>query len=322
MWTCDELKKSAWKNLSPNYWWAVLLVFLYTAIVSTASSIVSGITSISSPIISIIFSSSSVRIDSNTSFYEAMRILGPALIASLVITSVACVFAYAVAIFVSNPLYCGVYQWFITEREQKRMHSITDLFVCFRKGVYKHLVSGMAWRVLWTSLWSLVAIIPLLIPTAISILFGLYADNYADRVSANFGITNSAAWAVIIISLVFLYTVAALISIMITLNRYYSYFYVPFILLDDPDIGCRKALKRSLLMSKGQKAKMFVLDLSFIGWWLLVFLSCGFFAVALQPYLFATYTELYFFRKNEMDAGSVGNASQESVAKESIESNL
>src|SRR5665647_1118399 len=86
---------------------------------------------------------------------------------------------------------------------------------------------------------------------------------------------------------------------MINLNRYYSYFYVPYILLDNTDIDYRDTLRLSKKMSQGQKGHMFVLDLSFIGWWLLVSLTCGFLAIALYPYLYATYTELYFARKEE-----------------------
>jgi len=91
---------------------------------------------------------------------------------------------------------------------------------------------------------------------------------------------------------------------MISLNRYYAYFFTPYILIDDTEIGFREALLKSRKMSNGQKGRMFILDLSFIGWWMLVFLTCGFTAVALYPYLYATYTELYFCRKEEYAADS------------------
>lgn len=84
-------------------------------------------------------------------------------------------------------------------------------------------------------------------------------------------------------------------------------------MIDDPTIGFREALRKSRQMSRGQKGRMFILDLSFIGWWMLVFLTCGFTAVALYPYLYATYTELYFFRKEEYAAESATRVSYQST---------
>ncbi|MBO4901953.1 MAG: DUF975 family protein [Lachnospiraceae bacterium] len=56
---------------------------------------------------------------------------------------------------------------------------------------------------------------------------------------------------------------------------HYSYRMVPFVLSEDPSVSCIDALKRSRMMMKGQKWKAFVFDLSFIGWYLLTFITCG-----------------------------------------------
>ena len=299
MWTCSDLKKNAWKVLSPNYWWGLLLVFLYTIIVSTASSVVSGITGIFSSVFSMMITSASAAVKSNASVSDIVRVFMPIVGTMMVISFISSLAAYAIVIFLANPLACGRTKWFITEREQKGMHSVEALFYSFRKDKYRHLVSGMAWKLLWTYLWSLVSIIPILFPTVISILFAMKADAYVAQMSLYFRFSTTAVWIVTIIILVVLFLISVLISIMINLNRYYAYFYVPYILLDEPDIGCRDALKKSLRMTDGQKGRIFILDLSFIGWWCLVSLTCGFLAIALYPYLYATYTELYFYRKEE-----------------------
>ena len=299
MWTCSELKKNAWNNLSPNYWWALLLVFLDVAIVSTISSVISGISGAFSSVFSTILTSLTMTADSHSSFYEVMAAILPIIIGLSALLLFAILLSYAVAIFVSNPLSAGTVKWFIIQREQKTMHSIEALFSSFRKGVYKHIVSGMAWKLLWTALWGLVSVIPLLIPTALAVLFGMNAD-YAGQVSANFGISNNAALFIIVLVFILMFITAYGICIMINLNRYYSYLYVVYILIDEPDIGYREAIRKSRRMSRGQKGKMFILDLSFIGWWLLVFLTCGLLVIALYPYLFATYAELYFTRKEEL----------------------
>ena len=304
MWTCSELKRNAWKNLSPNYWWALLLVFLDLAIVSAVSSVISGITGAFSSVFSTILTSMSLTTDSHATFYEIMTAILPVIIGLSVVTLISVLFSFAVVIFAANPLSAGVLKWFMMEREQGIMHSIEALFSSFRKGVYKHITSGMAWKLLWTTLWGLVSIIPILIPTALAILFGANAE-YAAKMSMNFGIANNAAQFIIVLVLILLFLIAAVISAMINLNRSYSYLYVVFILLDEPDIGYREALQKSRQMSRGQKGRMFVLDLSFIGWWLIVFMTCGFLAVALYPYIFAAHTELYMTRKEELASAAV-----------------
>lgn len=72
-----------------------------------------------------------------------------------------------------------------------------------------------------------------------------------------------------------------------------AYSMVPFILADNPDIGYKRAIKLSIAMTNGQKADMFVLYLSFIGWFLLGALACGIGTVFVYPYFYATLAELY-----------------------------
>ena len=85
----------------------------------------------------------------------------------------------------------------------------------------------------------------------------------------------------------------------------YSYKMIPFILADNPNIGARRALKLSNAMTKGHKMDMFVLDLSFIGWYLLGWLACCIGIIAVVPYHHATMAELYdVLKKEAVDKGS------------------
>ena len=62
-------------------------------------------------------------------------------------------------------------------------------------------------------------------------------------------------------------------------------------------------------MAADKKSKICILDISFIGWWILVALTCGLLAFVLRQYLYATYTELYFSRKDELDRDTIKNES-------------
>jgi len=73
----------------------------------------------------------------------------------------------------------------------------------------------------------------------------------------------------------------------------YAYSMVPYILAENPNLNPRRALEISEAMTQGEKMNIFVLDLSFIGWNLLGALCCGVGVLFVNPYVEATYTELY-----------------------------
>lgn len=73
----------------------------------------------------------------------------------------------------------------------------------------------------------------------------------------------------------------------------YEYFLVPYILHDNPSIHYKDALQISKDMMYGNKWRLFVLELSFIGWEILALLCCGMGFIFLSPYMEATFAEFY-----------------------------
>lgn len=76
--------------------------------------------------------------------------------------------------------------------------------------------------------------------------------------------------------------------------KLYAYRMVPYILADNPHIGRNRAIDLSKQMTMGEKFDIFVLDLSFLGWYLLGLLAFGIGVLFVQPYYDATNAELYF----------------------------
>jgi len=74
---------------------------------------------------------------------------------------------------------------------------------------------------------------------------------------------------------------------------------VPYILADNPNIGVMKAITLSNEMTNGHKFDMFVLDLSFIGWYFLGALALGIGVLFVMPYENATNAELYLVLRKE-----------------------
>lgn len=82
-------------------------------------------------------------------------------------------------------------------------------------------------------------------------------------------LVNSVPLVVIAAVVLYIAVVVVLVSIVL------RYAMASFALVDDPDAGVMEAIRRSVRMMRGYKGKLFVLDLSFIGWDLLVALIAG-----------------------------------------------
>lgn len=95
---------------------------------------------------------------------------------------------------------------------------------------------------------------------------------------------------------IFLWTLLLIIPGII---KGYSYRLVPYILADNPEIGYNRAIELSNQMTKGEKWQIFVLDLSFIGWYLLGMIVCGVGVLFVHPYQRATNAELYLILRDK-----------------------
>ena len=73
----------------------------------------------------------------------------------------------------------------------------------------------------------------------------------------------------------------------------YCYTLVPYLLAENPYMSATRAMELSKQMMDGEKWNTFVLQLSFIGWYLLCSITFGIGFIFLEPYVQATFAELY-----------------------------
>lgn len=73
----------------------------------------------------------------------------------------------------------------------------------------------------------------------------------------------------------------------------YSYYMVPYILAENPDMKASDALQMSKDMMNGHKLNTWVLEVSFFGWWIVGAMACGVGTFLVIPYYDATIAELY-----------------------------
>lgn len=100
-----------------------------------------------------------------------------------------------------------------------------------------------------------------------------------------------AAW-VMFVTLLFKYL--WMLTIVGGIIKKYSYFLVPYIVAENPDVSAREAITLSRRMMKGHKWECFVFELSFAGWYILGMLTLGISAVFYSNmYEAASFTEYY-----------------------------
>ena len=84
------------------------------------------------------------------------------------------------------------------------------------------------------------------------------------------------------------------------LVKMYEYFLIPYLLAENPNIGKDRAFEISKKTMDGEKMNLFVLDLSFIGWYILGLCACCIGIYAVIPYYEATMAEFYLCMRAKM----------------------
>ena len=82
--------------------------------------------------------------------------------------------------------------------------------------------------------------------------------------------------------------------------KHYEYLMVPYIIAENPAMDYKEAFQISKQMMDGEKMEAFIMDLSFLGWYLLSAVTCGLLAIFyVNPYVQASFEEMYTFNKQK-----------------------
>ena len=183
---------------------------------------------------------------------------------------------------------------------------VENLFSPFNR--YGRVLGGMLWMYLWIFIWALIFIVPFIIITLVSVITAIAASGL-DLFSAHMGMMGNSIysgmmpwggasfvnWMSFINPLwwlLFLLLIPALI-------KAYSFFCTPYILADSPDVHATDAIRLSSKIMAGYKWKLFVTQLTFIGWFLLCGITFGILWIFyVGPYYNATMAGFYEEVKN------------------------
>ena len=95
-------------------------------------------------------------------------------------------------------------------------------------------------------------------------------------------------------------TLWSLLLVVPGIVKHYEYLMVPYIIGENPAMDYKEAFQISKQMMDGEKMEAFIMDLSFLGWYLLSAVTCGLLAIFyVNPYVQASFAEMYTFNKQK-----------------------
>lgn len=176
-------------------------------------------------------------------------------------------FIQTIVSFIIDIVLASFFLIFSRSPDPVSMKSYFDGFNKWGRGI----LCGL-WKLLWTFLWGLIAI-PICV--GFTILIALTGDLFSDGV------------------LLLLLTIVMIIGFIPMFIKLIEYSFAVYFTAEFPELGIRKALRLSISIAKGHRWEIFVLDLSFIGWFLL---GCITFCIGLLwiiPYYEMTFINTY-----------------------------
>ena len=179
-----------------------------------------------------------------------------------------------VGVYLLMELLITLYQWVmmfgytayalgLARRTGPGYRTLLEGFAHLGKALLVSFLTG-----LFTTLWGLAATLP----GVVVIIIGALADSYG---------------------LVFLGVLLVLCGAVVELIVSYRYRLATYFLLDNPDMGALASITASKQAMRGHKGELFVMDLSFLGWWVLSAFTLGILSLWVSPYCWASEANFY-----------------------------
>lgn len=213
---------------------------------------------------------------SGISYMDGVTDLSPAAVIGMIAqSSVFLIIGLAATIFAGIPLWVGHNSFYI-----KAANNDVNLMSLFDGFKYKYLniVKIMFLYGLYINLWALLVFVPII---AVKMCF----PNISDFVLALLAIAASA----------------------VPIIKQLQYFMIEYIIADNPEITAKRAFEITKAATNGYKLKIFLFQLSFIGWMLLGVIACYIGTYFVMPYFYASRVQCYLFLKENAIAGGIAS---------------
>lgn len=252
-----QLKRKALDSLKGN-WLMAILVSLVNTILLSVPGMIKSVHEIRNPI---------DKLDSMYGFEGLNGLQGFQNHANVSVSAPYGYLSWILNLLIAGALTYGVARFYLnlTRKDSPRIEDILDGFKHFSSTFLINLLLGI-----FSFLWSLLWVVALVIVVVICVTAAVVG-------------TGKMGAASIVFMVIFI--LAVVVSLEVFLSRYAMTYYI---YNDDNELGVMDAISKSKEMMKGKKVRLFLLRLSFIGWYILGILSLFIGFLWITPYVQAT----------------------------------
>ena len=200
-----------------------------------------------------------------------------------IIFAIVAIFALAFHLFVSSPVKVG-YQRFCLEVLDGNTSEVRvgTLFRFFTESYGKTIALNFVHSLIMT-----LTLIPMYIGLGVGVV------QFMGTLPALLASETPQAIVLPFLTLIGVTYAGMIISMIINIPVSYMYSMAHMIMADYPSVGAVEALRLSRQMMKGNKFRLFCLDFSFIGWYLLGACACGLGMYFVMPYQYVARAAFY-----------------------------
>lgn len=154
----------------------------------------------------------------------------------------------------------------------------------------EYVIKALQFLIPFVAITSILAIVVFVIGGVISLGYSLFILNVVDGKEARFNNIFSQfhrfgdGFCLRLLTGLFI-ALWSMLFVIPGIVATYSYAMAPFIMLENPNCGARQALAESKEMMRGNRWRLFCLEISFIGWNILNLFTLGIGSLWLNPYM-------------------------------------
>lgn len=167
-----------------------------------------------------------------------------------------------------------------------------------------------SWGIFFQTLLKVLIPIILVIVSIIILFLGLGGSIYSAAALASGGSSSSAFFYVLLA----IGLIGYIASIIWAATKSYYYLLAPIIVAERPELSAKEAVEESEKLMNGNRAKLFWLQLSFIGWSILCAFTFGIGFLWLAPYI--QFASIAFYKKLADDSQPIDVPTVDSPIKE------
>ena len=178
------------------------------------------------------------------------------------------------------------YRRFNLDLADGKKPDVAVLFSYFKRGYGKSIAANLL-----MSLINFAISLPILAVT-VFLFFPAMASVLASTLQSTVASVAPEQWTTLLVALL-VWLLTVVVCSVISILVYYRLYFAQMVLAEYPEMRVIDAFRNSASLMKGNKWRLFCLELSFIGWALLGMLACGIGVFFLQPYIHAATTAFY-----------------------------